>query len=60
MVLKEAVTYFEYGKSEKKYQIREYLLDQIIKKPLFIKKISYLDYALLFSFNNAISYLIYT
>ena len=33
----EAVTHFQYGKTEERYWTREYLLDQIVKKALPIK-----------------------
>lgn len=58
-VPKETVIYFEYGKSEEEYQTGEYLLDQIIKKALPIRKALYLGYALLFLFDNIISHSIY-
>lgn len=50
---------FDYDKIEKKYQISEYLLDQITKKALYIAQALYLEYKLLFIFNNIISHSIY-
>ena len=38
-ILFEAAIYFEYGKIEEKYWISKYLLDQIQKKALLIKKL---------------------
>lgn len=59
-VPKTAVIYFEYKKFEKEYQTKKYLLNQIVKKLLSIEKALYLDYALLFLFDNITNYLIYT
>lgn len=56
----EAVTYFKYGKTEKSYETDKHLLDQIIKKALPIAQVLYPSYELLFMFNNATSYSIYT
>lgn len=55
----EAVTYFEYGKSEEGYWTGEHLLDQIQKKALPIGEALYPGYALLFLFDNATSHSIY-
>lgn len=54
------VTYFKYRKTEEKYWIEEHLLNQIKKIVLSIKEVVYFDYKLLFLFNNATNYLIYT
>lgn len=51
--------YFKYGKMEKDYWTKEYLLDQIKTKALPIGKALYLKYELLFIFNNATNYAIY-
>lgn len=40
--------------------MKKYLLDQILKKDLLIKKILYLGYILFILFDNTISYSIYT
>ena len=55
----EAVTYFEYGKSEEGYWTGEHLLDQIQKNALPIGEALYPGYALLFLFDNATSHSIY-
>ena len=55
----EAVTYFEYWKTEKGYWTGEYLLNQITKKALPIAQALYPGYELLFMFDNAISHFIY-
>lgn len=51
--------YFEYGKTKKGYWTNKYLLNQIPNKVLPIMQILYLEYELLFLFDNAISYSIY-
>ena len=56
----EAVTYFEYGKTEEGYWTGEHLLDQIVKKALPIGEALYPGYELLFLFDNATSHSIYS
>lgn len=58
-ILKKAFTYFKYGKFEEEYLTKNYLLDQIVKKTLYIAEALYSDYALLFLFDNATNHLIY-
>ena len=55
----EAVTYFEYGKTEEGYWTGEHLLDQITKKALPIAQALFPGYELLFMFDNATSHSIY-
>lgn len=55
----EAVTYFEYGKTEEGYWTGVLLLDQITKKALPIAQTLYPGYKLLFMFDNATSHSIY-
>lgn len=55
----EAATYFEYSKIEEGYQTGKHLLDQIQNKTLPIGEALYLDYELLFMFDNATSYAVY-
>ncbi len=55
----EAVTYFEYGKTEEGYCTGKHLLDRIVKKALPIGKALYPGYELLFLFNNATSHSMY-
>ncbi len=59
-VPREAITYFEYGKSEEGYWTREHLLNQIVKKALPIGEVLYPGYVLLFSFDNVTSHSIHT
>lgn len=58
-ILKEIVIYFEYKKFKEGYWTRQYLLDQIVKKALLIRKTLYLGYALLFMFENITNHSIY-
>ncbi len=55
----EAVTYFDYGKTEEEYWTGEHLLDRIVKKALPIEEALYQGYKLLFLFDNATSHSIY-
>ncbi len=58
-ILTEAVTYFEYRKTEEGYRTGKHLLDQIMKKALPIGEALYPGYKLLFLFDNATSHSIY-
>lgn len=58
-ILFEAVIYFEYNKIEERYWIGKYLLDQIKNKALSIVEALYLEYKLLFMFDNTTSHTIY-
>lgn len=53
------VTYFKYGKIKEGYWTGKYLLDQIVKKALLIRKVLYPGYKLLFLFDNTINHSIY-
>ena len=55
----EAAIYFEYGKMEERYWTGNHLLDQIQNKALPIGEALYLNYELLFMFDNATSHAIY-
>lgn len=58
-IFSKAITYFEYEKTEEKYQTGEYLLDEIIKKALPIAQVLFLEYELLFIFDNTTNHFIY-
>lgn len=51
--------YFEYEKINDRYQKKEYLLKQVVKRVLFIVEVLYLEHQRLFSFDNVISYSIF-
>lgn len=50
---------FEYEKNNKRYWDKTKFYKQTISKTLFIIEVFYLNYLLLFLFNNTISYFIY-
>lgn len=51
---------FEYRKANKGYWNRSKLYQQVVNKALPIAEAFYPDYSLLFLFDNATSYLVYT
>lgn len=55
----EVVKIFKYKKNNNRYWDRAKLYKQIVNKALFIAKILYFEYSLLFLFNNTISHLGY-
>lgn len=56
----KAITYIQYSKIEERYWIDKHLLNQIKNKALSITKALYPGYELLFIFDNATGYAIYT